>query len=127
MDSNAVIDYVGEYLPQPAALAVDALVNAELNVSIVARIEVLGFNGTPEGMQKLEAFLNTARMFYVDDRVAQQTIILRKTYRKLKLGDAIIAATALVQDFTLLTRNRDDFKNIAGLQIQNPHELTLIS
>lgn len=100
----------------------DTLVNA-VNVSVVARIEVLGFNGTPEGMQKLEAFLNTARMFYVDDHVAQQTSILRKTYKKLKLGDALIAATALIHDFTLFTRNTDDFKNIAGLRIQNPHEL----
>jgi predicted nucleic acid-binding protein len=38
----------------------------------------------------------------------------------MKVADAIIAATALVFDFTLITRNTEDFKGIAGLKISNP-------
>jgi predicted nucleic acid-binding protein len=38
------------------------------------------------------------------------------------LGDAIIAATALVHGLTLVTRNVDDFKHIAGLELENPFE-----
>jgi predicted nucleic acid-binding protein len=36
------------------------------------------------------------------------------------LGDAVIAVTALVHDLPLLTRNVDDFKNLAGLRVENP-------
>jgi predicted nucleic acid-binding protein len=39
------------------------------------------------------------------------------------LPDAIIAATALAENFVLVTRNTDDFKNIAGLELLNPWEL----
>ena len=42
---------------------------------------------------------------------------------KLKLGDALIAATALVYDLVIVTRNTKDFQNIAGLEYLNPHEL----
>jgi predicted nucleic acid-binding protein len=35
----------------------------------------------------------------------------------------IIAATALTENFVLVTRNTDDFKNIAGLELLNPWEL----
>ena len=38
----------------------------------------------------------------------------------IKLPDAIIAATALVYDLTLISRNVSDFKNIEGLKVLNP-------
>jgi predicted nucleic acid-binding protein len=39
----------------------------------------------------------------------------------MKLADAMIAATALEQNLTLVTRNVDDFKNI-GILLFNPFE-----
>lgn len=38
----------------------------------------------------------------------------------VKLGDAIIAATALEYGVPMVTQNEGDFKHIAGLQIINP-------
>lgn len=43
--------------------------------------------------------------------------------RKLTLGDALIAATALVHDRTLVTRNVQDFNWIPGLNVLNPMDL----
>lgn len=40
--------------------------------------------------------------------------------RKIKLGDAIIAATALETDSELVTRNEQDFRGIHGLRVINP-------
>jgi toxin FitB len=37
--------------------------------------------------------------------------------------NAIIAATALVHNFVLISRNTKDFENIAGLECINPHNL----
>lgn len=124
LDANAVIDYVGDKIPLLAAIAMDNLINDELNTSIVVKIEVLGFDGDPTEMQKLNDFLALATIFYLDDVVADKTIDLRKKYKKLKLGDAIIAATALVHGFTILTRNTKDFQHIDGLDCINPHELS---
>lgn len=39
---------------------------------------------------------------------------------EIKLPDAIIAATALNNDFVLVTRNEQDFINIKNIQIFNP-------
>jgi hypothetical protein len=38
------------------------------------------------------------------------------------LPDAVIAATCLVNNFTLVTRNQKDFEGINGLKIYNPFE-----
>lgn len=73
-------------------------------------------------MQKLEALLNFATMFYIDDFIFQKSIDLRKAY-KIKLGDAIIAATSLLHNLTLFSRNISDFKVIQGLEVVNPHTL----
>jgi len=54
--------------------------------------------------------------------IARVTIALRKDH-KIKLGDAIIAATALVNNLTIITRNIVDFKNIEGLKLLNPFEI----
>lgn len=124
LDANAVIDYVGDKIPLLAAITMDNLINDELNTSIVVKIEVLGFDGDLAEMQKLNNFLALATIFHLDDVVADKTIGLRKRYKKLKLGDAIIAATALVHGFTILTRNTRDFQHIDGLDCINPHELS---
>jgi predicted nucleic acid-binding protein len=55
--------------------------------------------------------------------VTQQTILLRRQYKKLKLGDAIIAATALVNNLTIITRNTSDFKNITDIKVVNPFDM----
>lgn len=43
--------------------------------------------------------------------------------QKIKLPDAIIAATALVNDFVIISRNTKDFKNIEGLEVINPYKI----
>jgi len=39
---------------------------------------------------------------------------------RIKIPDAIIAATALHQELVLVTRNTDDFKEVEGLTYINP-------
>ena len=48
-----------------------------------------------------------------------RAIQIRKSMR-IKVPDAIIAATALEMDAVLMTRNEGDFKAVEGLQIMNP-------
>ncbi|MCW5923836.1 MAG: hypothetical protein KIS77_15950 [Saprospiraceae bacterium] len=44
-----------------------------------------------------------------------KTIEIRRSL-KIKLPDAVIASTALVCDFTLLSRNDFDFRRVPGLK-----------
>jgi predicted nucleic acid-binding protein len=40
--------------------------------------------------------------------------------KKMSLGDALIAATALENDCVLWTANIEDFEHIDGLRLHNP-------
>ena len=57
---------------------------------------------------------------FIDQEIAENAIDIRKQYR-IKLPDAIIAATANTDDLCLVTRNIEDFKNIA-VKILNPFD-----
>jgi hypothetical protein len=83
---------------------------------------VLGFNGNENEMKSLADFIALGTIFTVDNIIADKTIELRKLYA-IKLPDAIIAATALVFNLTLLTRNTKDFKRITGLAVIDPYTL----
>lgn len=91
------------------------------HLSVINQIELLGFDASNEEMQILEDFVNSSIVLPLSDGVVQKTIELRKQF-KIKLPDAIIAATALAYHLTLITRNTADFKNISGLTCINAHE-----
>jgi toxin FitB len=43
-----------------------------------------------------------------------------KQSKKIATPDAVIAATALVYDLTIVTRNQKDMEKVEGLRIFNP-------
>jgi predicted nucleic acid-binding protein len=90
---------------------------------VIVKIEVLGYNDLPEKLIILEEFLSLSNVYQLTDAVTEKTIQLRRSYRGLKLGDALIAATALVNNFVLITRNTKDFHQIIGLKVINPYDL----
>jgi predicted nucleic acid-binding protein len=65
---------------------------------------VLGYNDIPYKMETMENFVAMSQTIPLDDPITQRTIALRRKHKKLKLGDAIIAATALEHQLVLLTR-----------------------
>ena len=118
LDSNIVI-----YATQPTNgwLRTEVL-SQPFAVSQVTRVEVLGWHKmTPQDKADLETFLDAGLVLSITDAIADRAIALRQA-RKLSLGDALIAATALEHDFELLTRNADDFKQLPGLKWSNPFD-----
>jgi predicted nucleic acid-binding protein len=82
----------------------------------------LGWRGhTPEGFEKSREFIGFAHVIPLTDEIAELAIELRRRGR-IKLPDAVIAATALHHDLTLVTSNVKDFEGIEGLRIYNPFE-----
>ena len=79
-------------------------------VSAVSYVEVLGYHQLDdEERQYLEEFFRLARVLPLSQAVLDQAVALRQQ-RKMSLGDALIAGTALVHGLTLVTRNVDDFQ-----------------
>ena len=92
----------------------------ELFLSSITYIEALGFPfQTWDEENRITMFCNMYKRLFLTEEVEKQTIQIRKS-KKIKLPDAIIAATAMVYNLTLITHNMDDFKNIQGLKIINP-------
>ncbi len=67
----------------------------------------------------ITTLVSASSIINLDDTIVNQTIILRKQHR-IKLPDAIIAATAIVYNLTLVTHNSSDFGKILNLKIIDP-------
>jgi len=100
----------------------NGVVNAIPKVSVITKIEVMGYNAPPTAYQLLSDFINDADVLELTESVVNQTIELRKQ-NKTKLPDAILAATALANGLVLISRNLSDFKNITGLEVIDPHSV----
>lgn len=121
IDTNAVIDYLGNKLPPVGMALINEVLDTDPKVSIVTKIEVLGFNTSVEHYRLLESFMNDINIIDLTSSIADRTIAIRKS-NKTKLPDAIIAAIALFHGLTSITRNTADFKNIPGLNILDPYK-----
>ena len=120
VDSNVIIDYVSNRIPEKSAKQLDIYFNSNFSVSIVSKIEVLGFNTQEYELKQLESFIQLSSIVYIDEAVAVKTIEIRRM-KRIKLPDAIIAATALVLNCILLSHNSTDFNKIEGLQVLDPY------
>lgn len=123
VDSNAIIDLVLGRLPVVAATWLDQCIGqGAVSLSVITRIELLTTTQPADEYQLMQALTNSVRVLPLGEPVIQQTIRLRQQ-RRIKLPDAIIAATALTHGLPLITRNVADFQGIAGLTVINPHDL----
>jgi hypothetical protein len=84
-------------------------------------MEILGHRFEDKNEEKfIQELLELFNTLYIDREIADKVIEIRKKER-IKLPDAIIAATAISSELFLITRNIDDFKNIE-VSISNPFE-----
>jgi predicted nucleic acid-binding protein len=120
IDSNVVIDYLSQKLPSNSMDFMNGIIDATPNVSVITKIEVLGFNSDNESYLLLNEFINDSNVLEISNQVVEKCIDIRKNY-KTKLPDAIIAATAIVNEMFIISRNVADFKNIIGLQVIDPY------
>ena len=120
-DTNTAIYYLQQQFPPGAEKFIDDLIKDEQPViSAITEIELLCWKtANDEDLELLNNFINDALVIELEQAIKLKTAGLRKTHH-IKLPDAIIAATALVYDLTLLSRNVADFTNINGLKIINP-------
>ncbi len=89
-------------------------------VSAVSYVEVLGYHKLSEReRQHFEEFFAVASMLAISDDVLAQAVKLRQS-RRMTLGDALIAGTALAHNLTPVTRNIKDFDWVDGLALLNP-------
>jgi toxin FitB len=119
IDTNVIVDAQMGNLPEKGLQFLSEIINQNFTISFITYIEVLGYK---EVSQATEEFIALANVVDIDKPIIDACIGLRKQ-KNIKLPDAIIAATALVHGFTIISRNTKDFQNIKGLNCVNPYDL----
>ena len=118
LDSNVII-----YTAKPQHDEIRRFIAGQrLFVSAISIVEVLGYqNLDSEERIYLERFFETANVLTLSNSVIAQAVRLRQL-RRMTLGDALVAGTALTHQQTLITRNIKDFDWIDSLKLINPFE-----
>ena len=119
IDTNVLIDAQMNRLPGKGLDFLAKVINDDFIISFITLIEYLGYKNISKSS---EDFISLANVIETDKLIIQSCIDLRKNY-KIKLPDAIIAATAFTRNLTLVTNNEKDFVQIQNLFVINPHSL----
>ncbi len=121
IDTSAAIKYLCGTFAETGLVFLDSVVNSESIISFISEIELLAWNPPKESdLIVYQQFVQASRILGIDKRVVQKTIEIRKQFG-LKLPDAVIAATALIYDLTLIADNDRDFLKVDGLKYINPN------
>jgi len=120
-DTNTAIYYLQRQFSPSAEQFMDSILQEyQPSISAITEIELLCWKTASESdLAVLKDFIEDSVVFELEKEIKLKTAELRKT-NKIKLPDAIIAATAVVHNLTLLTRNVSDFQNIQNLSVLNP-------
>jgi toxin FitB len=120
LDTNILIYYTNGSIPDSYKTQIEYILANNFNISIIVKLEYLGWKGFDStSLKRAERFVSYADVFNIDNEVAVLSVELMRS-KGVNLADAVIAATALINEYTLITRNTDDFKKIKGLKLLNP-------
>ncbi len=112
LDTNAFI-YFFEGRKQITSLVVEA---PTIYFSVITEIELLSATQVNDNeLTQIRQFLNLCQSVSLTPEIIAQTIYIRRNYR-LKVPDAIIAASAIVLDLSLASADTQ-FARVKGLQL----------
>ena len=102
-DTNVLIDYLNEV----EAAKIELARYERPAISVISWIEVLA-GAKPAVEPETKRFLATFERIELTEAIADRAVSLRRS-SKLRVPDAIILATARVENLVLVTRNTKDF------------------
>lgn len=123
-DTNTIIYFLQRQFSEAAELYIDELFKREQPVmSTITEIELLSWKSVSETDDEIiKKFIGDSKVIELEPAIKMKASEIRKK-TGIKLPDAIIAATALVYNLTLITRNVKDFKKVGEISIVNPWEM----
>jgi len=122
IDNNIISSYFSELFLQKGMEFIADVIDQVPNISVITEIEALSWITPFSSKEKIiQEFINDANVLSLTPAIVKQCVIIRRS-KKIKTPDAIIAATAIIHNLTIITCD-SDFNNIAGLSIINPKNL----
>ena len=119
IDNNVISNYFFNAFSERAIGFLANIIDKMPNLSVITKIEALSWRSPNTAKENIvRVFVNASNIIALSDDIVEKCIEIRRNC-KIKIPDAIIAATAIVNDFTLLTSD-SDFDRIPNLKIINP-------
>jgi len=117
LDTNPIVYYAKD--ESAVVNRLEMLVKADIpRISTITEIELFSRKNIPQDeVDRIGVFLQYVWIVPPDSRIARIAAQVRREHN-LKIGDAVIAATALSLGSTLVTRNIKDFRRVPGLSIE---------
>ena len=123
IDTNVFTKYTQEELSEKGNELIDGILNSfSCQISVITRIELLSWNTDQETIDLIEEFIGMSKEFGLTEEIIIKTAEMRRN-NKIKLPDAVIATTAIVNDLILISDNDKDFAKIPHLRYVNPTKL----
>jgi predicted nucleic acid-binding protein len=119
IDTDVMIDLSRENAE--AAGYLDSL--SEPAISIVTAQELIVGARDKRDLNAIDSLVSTYRVIHIDAAIGQLAYELLKRYAKsdgLRTFDSLIAATAIEENCTLVSRNRKHFAMIQNLRLEAP-------
>ena len=122
IDNNVISNFFTVSFSEKAMRFISEEINQIPNISVITEIEALSWLA-PDAIYEaiIKEFIEDANVLPLSKEVITKCVQIRRS-KKIKTPDAIIAATAIVHDLTLLTSDTD-FTRIPNLMVLNPFDL----
>ena len=121
LDTNAVLDFLKGEEKIITVFQTD-MKDKPRFVSEITRMELLGYPDiTPDEETTINEFLSLVEILPCDEIVVNKVIQLRRMTKRLKLPDAIIAATAIEYHLVLVSRDSVFDLSLPELKVINPN------
>ena len=120
-DTNIVIYYLQKHFSTQQEKLISNIIDSyQPAISVITEIELLCWkSATGNDLIIINNFISDCVVFQLEQNIKVQTIEIRKK-SGLKLPDAVIAATAVTNGLTLISRNTSDFNKVNNIELINP-------
>jgi predicted nucleic acid-binding protein len=123
IDTNIFTLYTQGELSEKGNTLLDGILDSfSSQISVITRIELLSWNTDEETTNLIYEFIRLSKEFSLTEEVIIKTAEMRRN-KKIKLPDAVIATTAMINDLILISDNDKDFGKIEHLRYVNPRKL----
>jgi predicted nucleic acid-binding protein len=122
IDNNVISNYFAGQYSDKGMIFIAEVIDSTPNISVITKIEALSWVALDKNKEEIvKEFISDSNILELTPEVVLQCVKIRRS-KKIKTPDAIIAATAIINNLILITNDRD-FKGIQKLHTQNPFDL----
>lgn len=122
LDNNAISSFINNQLSENGMIFMSQVIDKVPIISVITEIEALSWINEDKSKEKLiKSFIKDSIVISLSPEIVSQCVKIRRS-KKIKTPDAILAATAIIYDFTLIS-NDFVFKSIKSLKTIDPFSI----